>query len=104
MRLVKPRRAFARVLSSLLLGFIVYGTTVEAEHTHGSLTAASNIVDASNFSDPASETKANTTLLGSGQRSARPFVLSRRGFRTAALGSEIFPAPEAADLRERVGP
>jgi hypothetical protein len=28
------------VLSLLLLGFIVFGSTVEAAHTHGSLTAA----------------------------------------------------------------
>jgi hypothetical protein len=65
-RLTKPHGAFARVVSLVLLGFIVYGTTVEAAHTHGSLTAASSIVSAASFSDPAAETKAKTTLLGCG--------------------------------------
>ena len=39
-RLAEPHGAFTRVLSLLQLGFIVFGTTVEAVHTHGSLTAA----------------------------------------------------------------
>jgi hypothetical protein len=64
--LVRPHSAFARVLSLLLLGFVVYGTTVEAAHTHGNLTAATSAVGASNFSDPAAETKANTSVLGCG--------------------------------------
>jgi len=54
------------VLSLLLLGFIVYGTTVEAAHTHGSLRAANTIVGASNISDPATETKTTTNLTGCG--------------------------------------
>ncbi|HKB65129.1 MAG TPA: hypothetical protein VKC61_04680 [Pyrinomonadaceae bacterium] len=65
-RLAKPRGAFTRVLSLLLLGFIVFGTTVEAAHTHGSLAAAARVIAASNFSDPATETKVKTTLLSCG--------------------------------------
>jgi subtilisin family serine protease len=54
------------VLSLLLLGFIVYGTTVEAAHTHGRLTANS-AAGASNFSGPATDVKETTTLLGCGE-------------------------------------
>jgi hypothetical protein len=64
--LAKPHGAFTRVLSLLLLGFIVFGTTVEAAHTHGSLAAATRVIAASNFSDPATETKVKTTLLSCG--------------------------------------
>ena len=56
----------SRALSLLLLGFIVYGTTVEAAHTHGSLVAANSAVASSSFSDPASETKANSNPTGCG--------------------------------------
>jgi hypothetical protein len=56
---------FSRALSLLLLGFIVYGTTVEAAHTHGSL-AANNASASSSFSDPATETKTHSHLLGYG--------------------------------------
>jgi hypothetical protein len=54
------------VLSLLLLGFIVYGTTVEAAHTHGSTLPANNVAGSSNFSDPATDVKANSPLLGCG--------------------------------------
>jgi hypothetical protein len=54
------------VLSLLLLGFIVYGTTVEAAHTHGMLTANS-VARASNFSGPATDLKETTRLLGCGE-------------------------------------
>ena len=59
-------RGFSRVLSLLLLGFIVYGTTVKAAHTHGMLTPNS-VVAASNFSDPATDLKETNTLLGCGE-------------------------------------
>src|SRR4030095_15996099 len=58
--------AFARVLSFVLLGFIFYGTTVEAVHTHGKLAQTSNVADARNVSVPTSETEASTKLLGCG--------------------------------------
>lgn len=61
----KPQNAFTRVLSLLLLAFIVFGTTIEAAHTHGSL-AAARVFTAANFSDPATETKVKTTLLSCG--------------------------------------
>jgi hypothetical protein len=54
------------VLSLLLLGFIVYGTTVEAAHTHGGMLTANSVAGASNFADPATDVKGNTTLLGCG--------------------------------------
>jgi hypothetical protein len=59
-------RGVSRVLSLLLLGFIVYGTTVEAVHTHGMLTANS-VAGASNFSGPATDLKETTRLLGCGE-------------------------------------
>jgi hypothetical protein len=65
-KLAKPQGAFTRILSLLLLGFIVFGTTVEAAHTHGSLAAATRFIATSNFSDPATETKVKTTLLSCG--------------------------------------
>lgn len=64
-KLVRRHRVFSRVLSLLLLSFIVYGTTVEAAHTHGTL-AAKNVVGAANFSDPTTETKTATKLTGCG--------------------------------------
>lgn len=57
---------FARVLSFVLLGFIVYGTTVEAAHTHGTVARVNNASSSSSFSDPASESKANNNLPGCG--------------------------------------
>ena len=56
--------AFTRVVSLLLFGFIFYGTIVEAAHTHGSVATANAVARASNFSDPATKTKASNTLLG----------------------------------------
>ena len=55
------------MLSLLLLGFIVYGTTVEAAHTHGNLAGAKKAVAVSSFSDPAKETKTNGPLSGCGE-------------------------------------
>jgi hypothetical protein len=63
-KLVRQHHVFSRVLSLLLLSFIVYGTTIEAAHTHG--LAANNVVGASNFSDPTTETKTTTKLAGCG--------------------------------------
>ncbi len=63
--LVRPHSAFTRVLSLLLLTFVLYGTTVEAAHTHGNLPSASTVTGSS-FSDPASETTVKTTLAGCG--------------------------------------
>ncbi len=36
---MKSNATFSRILSFLLLGFIVYGTTVEAAHKHGAVLA-----------------------------------------------------------------
>jgi hypothetical protein len=57
---------FARVLSLLLLGFIVYGTTVEAAHTHAGFAGPANDVSVNTVSDPATETTATNTLPGCG--------------------------------------
>jgi hypothetical protein len=66
LNLFKQHAAFSRVLSFLLLGFIVYGTTVEAAHTHGNLAGVNKAVAAASFSDPATETKLNGNLAGCG--------------------------------------
>jgi len=63
---VRQHHAFTRLLSLLLLGFIVYGTTVEAAHTHGSRAATGTVVGASNFSDPATDTRTTTKQPGCG--------------------------------------
>jgi ABC-type phosphate transport system permease subunit len=62
-KLVKTSGLFSRALSLVLLGFIVCGTTIEAAHTHGNLIAANSTITGSTFSDPASESKTNNTLL-----------------------------------------
>jgi len=61
----KSHSRFSRVLSFLLLGFIVYGTTVEAAHTHGG-SPASRVVSSSSFSDPATDAKGANPLVGCG--------------------------------------
>lgn len=53
------------MLSFLLLGFIVYGTTVEAAHTHGSVARADS-AGVSALSDPTTDTTTGNTLLGCG--------------------------------------
>jgi len=65
-KLLGRQHALTRVLSFLLLGFIVYGTTVEAAHTHGNLATANTIVGASKISTPPTETKTTTNLTGCG--------------------------------------
>ena len=62
LKLIRRHGAFARGLSFLLLGFIVYGTTVEAAHRHGTFVDAGN--GAASFSDPGTETKLNSNLSG----------------------------------------
>jgi len=62
--LTKSHSRFSRLLSLLLLAFIVYGTTVEAAHTHGGV--PSSVVSSSSFSDPATDAKGATPLLGCG--------------------------------------
>jgi len=61
----KSHSRFSRLLSLLLLGFIVYGTTVEAAHTHGGVPVAS-VVSSPSFSDPATDVQGATPLLGCG--------------------------------------
>jgi hypothetical protein len=65
-KLIKKHGAFSRALSLLLLSLIVYGTTVEAAHTHGNVAAPNNVIASSSFSDPATGIKANSNLLGCG--------------------------------------
>ena len=54
------------MLSLLLLGFIVYGTTVEAAHTHGNLVESNDAAQAAWVSDPVTATKLNGGVLGCG--------------------------------------
>ena len=96
-KLVRPHSAFARALSLVLLGFIVYGTTVEAAHTHGSLRAANTIVDASNISDPTTETKTTTKLTGCGDCL---ICQLHQGFSTTLIS--VPPSLVAGSLRSSV--
>lgn len=61
----RPAAPFYRALSFLLLTFIVYGTTVEAAHKHGSLLTA-NQTSQSAFSEPETNSTSNTDLAGCG--------------------------------------
>jgi len=96
-KLAKPLGASTRVLSWLLLGFIVFGTTVEAAHTHGSLRAAKAIVGASNISDPATETKTTTNLTGCGDCL---ICQLHQGFSTSLISVPPSLVPSA--LRSRI--
>lgn len=96
-RLVKRHGAFARVLSLLLLGFIVYGTTVEAAHTHGNLARANSAVGVSTFSDPATDTTARNTLRGCGDCL---ICQLHQGFSTILISAP--PTLDSATLKSRV--
>ena len=63
-KLDRPHAAFARVLSFLLLSFIVYGTTVEAAHKHGNLVRGREIPGAASVSDLGSGTIRTTNFGG----------------------------------------
>lgn len=63
-KLVRPYRAFARVLSLLLLGFIVYGTTVEAAHKHGKLVRGSDAPGTRSVSYHGADPTLSTDLSG----------------------------------------
>jgi len=67
LNLVRAHGGISRLLSLLLLGFIVYGTTVEAAHTHGGMLTANSVAGTANFSGPGTDVKATTTLLGCGE-------------------------------------
>lgn len=51
-----PYAMFSRVLSFVLLSFIVYGTTVEAAHKHGGLADARTSAQENAFSEPGTRT------------------------------------------------
>src|SRR6266513_1238354 len=61
---VRPQAAFARVLSFLLLSFIVYGTTVEAAHQHGNLFRGRDVAGSTSVSNLGSGTTRSTNLSG----------------------------------------
>lgn len=63
-KLAHPYTAFARVLSFLLLGFIVYGTTVEAAHKHGNLIRPNEVSGTASVSNRGSGTTLSTTVSG----------------------------------------
>lgn len=64
-KLVRPYGAFARALSFLLLGFIVYGTTVEAAHKHGNVVELNN-AQSTVVSNPEPGNNLNSSLAGCG--------------------------------------
>jgi len=94
---VKRHGAFSRVLAFLLLGFIVYGTTVEAAHTHGSLARAKSAVGVSTFSNPTTDTTASNTLLGCGDCL---ICQLHQGFSTTLISAA--PTLDSATLKSRV--
>jgi hypothetical protein len=94
---VKRHGAFSRVLSFLLLGFIVYGTTVEAAHTHGNLARPNSGVGVSTFSDPATDTNASNTLLGCGDCL---ICQLHHGFSATLISTP--PTLDSATLKSRV--
>lgn len=61
-KLAHPHAAFARMLSFLLLGLIVYGTTVEAVHKHGNLVLGSAVPATASVSNPGSQTTLSTNF------------------------------------------
>jgi hypothetical protein len=63
---VRPQSAFARVLSVLLLSFIVYGTTVEAAHKHGNPVRGRDVAASAAVSDFGSGTLRSTNFSGCG--------------------------------------
>ncbi|MEP6912545.1 MAG: hypothetical protein ABI923_07310 [bacterium] len=65
-KLVRPQAAFTRVLSFLLLSFIVYGTTVEAAHKHGNLVREKDVGGPASVSNPGSGTARSTNFGGCG--------------------------------------
>lgn len=60
--LFRPHSALARVVSLLLLSFIVYGTTVEAAHTHSGGTVQPTAVESTNVSNLEKELSTTTNL------------------------------------------
>lgn len=54
----------SRVLSVLLLSFIVYGTTVEAAHKHSGLSDARSSAQKNAFSEPDTQTARDGGLAG----------------------------------------
>ena len=64
--LVRPQAAFTRVLSVLLLSFIVYGTTVEAAHKHGNPVRGRDLAASAAVSDFGSGTIRSTNFSGCG--------------------------------------
>jgi len=94
---VKPHHAFTRVLSFLLLGFIVYGTTVEAAHTHGKIATARAAAGASSFSDPAKESSTTTKPTGCGD-----CLICQLHQNFSATEISVPPSLVSASLRSRL--
>lgn len=65
--LIRPHAALSRVLSFVLLSFILYATTVEAAHKHGSLLDANQPAHAATISEPGTKTTSNGSLAGCGE-------------------------------------
>lgn len=55
---------FSRVLSFVMLSFIVWGTTVQAAHKHGSISDARSSVLENAFSEPGSQPARDGSLAG----------------------------------------
>ena len=55
---------FSRVLSFVLLSFIVWGTTVQAAHKHGGLSDTKSTAQENVFSEPGTQTARDGSLAG----------------------------------------
>lgn len=64
---VRPPRAFARLLSFLLLGFIFYGTTVEAAHKHVTVVGPASTSNGTVISEPGQGSELAGKLAGCGE-------------------------------------
>ena len=66
-RITRRHVVIARVVSFLLLGFIIYGSTAEAAHRHATVSELKSPVQGSSVSTPENENKLYAGLVGCGE-------------------------------------
>jgi len=85
--------------SFLLLGFIVYGTTVEAAHSHGNLVESTDAAQATSVSDPVTATKLNALYWAAATVSSASYIsISPHSRSFPANNPAALPKGEFADL------
>ena len=92
----------SRALSWMLLAFILFGSTVEAAHSHGNLLANSATNYSAQFSDPADQGKLNTSSTGCGeclicqlQHNFQATVISAPASIAPVVQTSLFVTPQA---------